>query len=173
MEEWLDEHADLIDLKSDDDVLEAGCGTGKTTAWLVKHAAPGRVTAVDFAASMVQRARAKGIDADFACRDLVSDDLGRDCFDVVFCFHAFPHFRDQPAALAAFARALRSGGRLLVLHVSGSRRINEFHAGLEGPVRGDVLPEGDARWRALLTPAGLSLTRLIDRDDLFFAEAVR
>jgi ubiquinone/menaquinone biosynthesis C-methylase UbiE len=166
----LDQHARLFKLKPGNDLLEAGCGTGKTTGWLAEQVEPGRVTAVDFAMQMIECARSKGIYADFTCLDLVTDDLGRERFDVVFCFHAFPHFRDQPAVLANFSRALRPNGRLLVVHLASSERINAFHAGVEGPVNGDLLPAGD-EWEGLLAAAGLKLVKQIDTDELFLVEA--
>jgi len=172
MEERLNQYTQLFGLKRGDDVLEAGCGTGKTTGWLAAQVRPGRVTAVDFAPQMIESARAKGIDADFACLDLISGDLGEGCLDVVFCFHAFPHFRDQPAALKNFNRALRPGGRLLVIHLASSERINAFHAGIHGPVHGDLLPVS-AEWAGLLETSGFSLTQNIDREDLFLVEALK
>ncbi len=165
-------HADLLSLHAGQALLEVGCGTGKTTGWLAAQVAPGRVTAVDFAPGMIQRARDKGIDAEFACADVCMDDLARNRYDVVLCFHSFPHFRDKPAALRNFARALRPDGRLIVMHLAGSRELNSFHAGLDGPVRVDVLPSGDA-WNPLLAAADLKLKTTIDRPDLFFLKAVR
>jgi ubiquinone/menaquinone biosynthesis C-methylase UbiE len=167
----LSQHTDLLALKPGQALLEVGCGTGKTTAWLTAQVAPGRVTAIDFAPEMVARAKAKGIDADFACMDVCQDRLGCGRYDVILCFHSFPHFRDQLAALRNFARALKPAGRLIVMHLAGSAPINRFHAGVDGPVRGDVLPAG-AEWVPLLSTAGLTQATLIDRDDLFFLDAV-
>lgn len=168
----LQDHRGRVALSPGLDLLEVGCGTGKTTAWLAEQVAPGRVTAVDFAPRMVARARAKGIDADFRRLDVCSDDLGEGLYDVVFCFHSFPHFRDQAAALRNLARAMKSDGRLIVMHLAGSEQINQFHSDVEGPVRGDILPQGDA-WFGMLEQAGLRRAVLIDQEDLFFMEAGR
>ncbi len=164
------EHADLLALEAGQDLLEVGCGTGKTTAWLAAQVAPGRVTAVDFAPEMIARAQAKGIDARFCCLDVCQQDLGRHRFDVVLCLHSFPHFRDPGAALCNFSRALRPGGRVIVMHLASSARINRFHSGVAGPVRDDRLPAGDD-WPVLLAQAGLRCLRQIDRDELFFLDA--
>jgi demethylmenaquinone methyltransferase/2-methoxy-6-polyprenyl-1,4-benzoquinol methylase len=171
MTERLSQHADLLNLQKGMALLEVGCGTGKTTGWLAARVTPGRVTAVDFSSEMINRARAKNIDADFACLDVCDESPGEHRYDVILCFHCFPHFRDQSAALRNFAGALKPSGRLIVMHLAGSAHINEFHAGIEGPVGGDVLPVGD-RWRELLEQAGLRQTKSIDREDLFFLEAV-
>ena len=166
----LADHADLLGLTPGEALLEVGCGTGKTTAWLAARVAPGRVTAVDFAPEMIARAAAKGIDAEFRCLDVCADDLGTGQYDVILCFHSFPHFRDQPAALRRVARALRPGGRLIVMHLAGSEPLNRFHAGVDGPVSVDVLPGAEA-WDPLLARAGLVQRTLIDREDLFFLDA--
>jgi len=166
----LAEQASLLSLRPGGQLLEVGCGTGKTTGWLARQVAPGRVTAIDFAPKMIAKARAKGIDADFRCLDACQDDLGRRLYDVVLCFHSFPHFRNQGLALRNFARALKPSGRLIVMHLAGSEHINHFHAGIDGPVKGDVLPTGE-QWQSLLSGAGMKRTKLIDRQDLFFLEA--
>ena len=165
-------HRDLLGLRAGLRLLEVGCGTGKTTGWLAQQVAPGRVLAVDFAPAMIREARAKGIDADFACLDVCRDDLGHGVLDVVLCFHCFPHFRDQAAALGNFRRALKPGGTLIVMHMAGSEHINSFHAGVDGPVRGDRLPQG-GQWDALLLPAIWQREELVDREDLFYLRATR
>ena len=168
--EVLSREAELLDLQPGQDVLEVGCGTGKVTAWLAEWVAPARVTAIDFAPEMIAHAQAKNIDADFAVADACADDLGQEMFDVIFCFHVFPHLRDPNIAMIAFARALRPGGRLIVMHAAGSEHINACHANIEGPVHADHLPVGD-EWNDLLRPAGLAMDDLIDREDLFLLDA--
>jgi ubiquinone/menaquinone biosynthesis C-methylase UbiE len=163
---------DLLDLQPEMSLLEVGCGTGKTTGWLAEQVTPGRVTAIDFSPRMIECALNKQIDADFHSMDICSDVPGRACFDVVLCLHSFPHFRDQATALRHCAAALKSTGRLIVMHLAGSDHINQFHAQLEGAVQDDMLPVGD-QWTPLLSQAGLEQVRLIDQEDRFFLEARR
>ena len=162
----------LLGLAPGQDLLEVGCGTGRLTAWLAQAVNPGRVTAVDFAPGMIAAASAKGIDATFLCADVCVDDLGDKCFDVAFCFHCFPHFRDRVAATQMLARCLKPAGRLIVMHLRGSAAVDAHHDRVGGAVAGDHLPAHGA-WDDLLGPAGLVRTRLIDRDDLFFLAATR
>ncbi|MFA5203841.1 MAG: class I SAM-dependent methyltransferase [Lentisphaeria bacterium] len=165
-------HAARLALRPGNALLEVGCGTGKTTGWLAQQVAPGgRVLAVDFAPAMIARAREKALPAEFRCLDICAETPESAAFDLALCFHSFPHFRDQPAALRHLAAALRPGGRLVVMHLSGSARINAFHANLSGAVRHDLLPQGEAAWLPLLAAAGLRLEQLTDQDPLFFLSA--
>lgn len=154
------------------DVLEVGCGTGRVTAWLADLVRPGRVMAIDFSAAMIERARARGIDADFRQADVCADDLGTARFDIVFCMHAFPHFRDPADALRRLAAALRPGGTLVVLHLIGREKVNAIHAHAGAAIAGDHLPPADA-WPGLLADAGLVPEELTDREDLFLVVAHR
>ncbi len=169
----LQTHADLVDLRNGQDLLEVGCGTGKTTGYFAQAVAPGRVTAIDFSPEMIRLTRSKNFDVDLLVLDVCGESLPAQAFDVVMCYHVFPHFRDREKALANLADSLKPGGRLIVLHTRGSKQINEFHANLEGPVRGDALPAGADAWRELLAKANLGFIEYVDRDDLFFVEAVR
>ena len=167
----LNELGEQLSLTPGLDLLEVGCGTGQVTGWLAAQVAPGRVVAIDFSEAMLLQARAKRIDADFRHRDVCSDPLPPRSFDVVLCFHSFPHFRDQEAAVKNLVSALRPGGRLLVLHLASIAAINSFHDGVGGEVAGDHLPN-EQEWRRLLSANGLRLVEWIDRDGLFFLEAI-
>jgi len=167
----LSEMKEPLALRAGEDLLEVGCGTGQITPWLCSAVSPGRVVAVDFAPSMLAKARAKDIPAEFRLLDVCSEILPARSFDVVLCFHSFPHFRDQRSALRNLAAALKPAGRLLVVHLAGSEQINAMHTGFGGAVGGDHLPARDV-WPELLASAGLSLEEIVDRPDLFFLRAV-
>jgi ubiquinone/menaquinone biosynthesis C-methylase UbiE len=166
----LAELSSLLDLQPGTDLLEVGCGTGQITGWLAEQVAPGKVVAVDFAEAMLDQARCKQLVAEFRCADVCRDDLGTQCFDTILCFHSFPHFRNKPAAVRNLARALRSSGRLIVMHLAGSREINAFHDQVGGAVHGDHLPSLDD-WQTLLATVGLEIQQHVDRSDLFFLTA--
>lgn len=161
-----------LDLRSGQDVLEVGCGTGQVTEWLARCVHPGRVTAVDFSPAMLELARQRGVAAEFVDADVCRDDLGRARFDVVLCLHSFPHFRDQSAALERFARALRPAGRLIILHLDNWRAINAFHDHVGGAVAGDHLPDPTTLTR-MLHQVQLDVVELVDEPDLFYLSARR
>ena len=162
----------LLGFRGGQDVLEVGCGTGQITGWLAGQVAPGRVVGIDFSAQMLARAQAKSLPAEFRLLDICSTPAGEAAFDVAFCFHSFPHSRDKPAALANLAASLKPRGRLLVMHLAGSRQVNAMHSGFGGAVGQDHLPAAED-WPGLLGRAGFELVELIDREDLFLLHAGR
>jgi len=168
----LDELRPTLGLRAGQHVLEVGCGTGQVTAWLAKTVAPGRVTAVDFSSRMLDHARARGVDAEFRCADACADDLGNECFDAVFCMHVAPHFRDHSEAMRRLARALKPGGRLIVLHLIGRNRVNAVHSDAGGPVANDHLPDLED-WNKLLAKSPLRLSQCVDDEQLFLLIADR
>jgi len=159
-----------LQLQAGRDVLEVGCGTGQITRWLADLVKPGKVVAADFSPAMLAQARARGVDADFVLMDSCREEPVQRQFDVVLCFHSFPHFRDPAAALRQIVRHLKPGGQLLVLHLSGSAQLNAFHHKVGGAVGHDHLPPS-SHWPELLRPAGLHVTEAVDREDLFLVRA--
>ena len=65
---WGMEVLERLELAGDEVVLNAGCGSGRVTAELVKRLPRGRVIAVDGSEAMVAKARAMGRIADAADR---------------------------------------------------------------------------------------------------------
>ena len=161
----------LLALQAGECVLEVGCGTGQLTGWLVEQLRPGRDVGIDFSSEMLGTARSKAIPATFRLADVCRDDLGQGEFDLVLCFHSFPHFRDQPAALQNLARCLKPGGRLIVMHLKGRDEVNAFHHGVGGTIAGDFLPD-EPHWREWLTAAGFRPPCITDGEDGFFLCAV-
>jgi malonyl-CoA O-methyltransferase len=117
------------------DVVELGCGTGKNTVWLAARART--VTALDFSAGMLARARerlAAAPDGRAATR-LVEHDVREPwpvpdaSADVVIGNLVLEHVAALAPVYAEAARALRPGGRLLLceLHPERQRRGGQAH----------------------------------------------
>jgi SAM-dependent methyltransferase len=102
---------DLPSLPACSEVLELGCGDGKTLAGM-----PGgwNVVALDVSSQALRLARRAGTDASFILADASRLPLRSDGFDAVFAFHVAGHlFAEQRALLAReAARVLLPGGRL-------------------------------------------------------------
>ena len=108
--------AALRDFAPRGDVLELACGTGLWTHHLARHG--GRVTAVDAAAEMIDRNRARvGGGVTYVRADIFEWTPPAHRFDVCFFGYWLSHVPD--ARLAAFwatvAAALRPGGRVFLV----------------------------------------------------------
>ena len=105
-----------LNLRGDEDILDAGCGSGRVTAELLKTFPKSKVTAIDASENMVNEAR-KTL-APFRERvtvqrvDLV-DLASEQAFDVVFSTAVFHWIKDHDRLFANLFRALRPGGLLL------------------------------------------------------------
>jgi len=99
-------------------ILDAGCGNGRYTRFLLKQAdADAVITAFDYSQGMLQRARAR-LHSDRATQ--VAADLTRlpyagASFDAIVCGWVLEHLPDPRPGLAELARVLRPGGKLLLL----------------------------------------------------------
>jgi trans-aconitate 2-methyltransferase len=127
---WAAEQLDRLKLDGDEVVLDAGCGSGKITAELVRRVPRGTVYAVDAAPSMVSHTqKALGSHVIALCQDLTELGLPEPV-DVVFSNATFHWIGDHDALFAALARNLKPGGRLLAQcggrgNIDAFRRISE------------------------------------------------
>ncbi|MCW5554924.1 MAG: methyltransferase domain-containing protein [Verrucomicrobiae bacterium] len=160
-----------LGLQPGQDLLELGCGTGRLTQWLADSVRPGRVIAADFSPEMLAQAQARNVDAEFWLMDICAAPPARELFDVVFCFNAFPHFRDKPQALRGVSQLLKPGGRLIILHLAGSAHLNHFHSQLAHPVCHDLMPTRE-EWPGLLGGAQMELQSFTDEVELFLLSAL-
>jgi trans-aconitate 2-methyltransferase len=119
---------DRLEVRGDETVLDAGCGSGRLTELLRERLPEGRVIGVDASASMIDAARHRlGDDVDLRVADLVGLDLGGDTVDVVFSTATFHWIADHDALFASLRGALRPGGRL-VAQCGGAGNIASVHA---------------------------------------------
>ena len=99
------------------DVVDLGCGTGSLSVLLA--GAGHRVRGLDFSPAMVARARDKAAAADLDVEVVVGDaaapPYADGSCDVVLCRHVLWALPDASAALSAWIRLLRPGGRLLLV----------------------------------------------------------
>jgi trans-aconitate 2-methyltransferase len=104
---------DRLELRGDETVLDAGCGTGAVTEQLVERVPQGHVIGVDGSPSMIESARARlGTRADLRVSDLLDLELEQPV-DVVFSSATFHWIGDHDRLFARLFAALKPGGRLL------------------------------------------------------------
>jgi trans-aconitate 2-methyltransferase len=100
---------DRLDLRGDERVLDAGCGTGRVTEVLARQVPNGTVIAVDGSAAMVAETRKRGIDANVC--DLTELTLDAPV-DAILSTATFHWIADHERLFARMYAALRPGGRL-------------------------------------------------------------
>jgi trans-aconitate 2-methyltransferase len=122
---WALEQLERLALQGHEVVLDAGCGSGRVTAELVRRLPEGRVYGVDVAPSMAAHAReALGDRATILCQDLVELDLPEPV-DAVFSNATFHWIKDHDALFGALHRVMKPGARL-VAQCGGKGNINRF-----------------------------------------------
>jgi ubiquinone/menaquinone biosynthesis C-methylase UbiE len=104
-----------LELRSDDRLLDVGCGTGGA----VRAAARIARTAigVDLSPRMIERARAwpgTPANAEFRVGEASGVPAGDGEFSAVLCTSAFHHYPDPEAAAREMWRVLEPGGRLVI-----------------------------------------------------------
>ncbi len=102
-----------LDLKGDETVLDAGCGSGRITQALIERLPRGQVIAVDQSPSMVDAARKRlGPGVDIRVLDLLELELERPV-DAIFSTATFHWIADHDRLFRHLRAALVPGGRLV------------------------------------------------------------
>ncbi len=122
---WAREQLERLELRGDEVLVDAGCGSGRVTALLIDLVPRGRVYAVDVAPSMAAHAKeALGERATVFCQDLVELDIPEPV-DAIFSNATFHWIHDHDALFAALHRTLGPGGQL-VAQCGGRGNIDRF-----------------------------------------------
>lgn len=120
-------------LGGDENILDAGCGTGRVTAELLRRLPRSHVTAVDASENMVREARLTL--QEFAGRARVEQcDLlelrDNSAFDVVFSTAVFHWIKDHERLFAVLFRVLKPGG-VLVAQCGGGPNLKRVRDRLQ------------------------------------------
>jgi len=104
----------LIDIKSQESVLDIGCGTGNLTS-KIKDLTSGKVIGIDLSEGMINEA----VESNGNCgiqffAKNIQDIIYEKEFDAVFCNYALQWFADISLSLNKLYKALKSGGRIAV-----------------------------------------------------------
>ena len=108
--------------KAGERILDVGCGTGQLTAEIAKSGA--EVVGLDQSAEMIASARENYPELQFEVADIAATNYDSE-FDAVFSNAALHWVRNQDGAIAAIARALKPGGRL-VFEMGGRGNIQQI-----------------------------------------------
>lgn len=158
-ETWAAKVLDRLELRGDETVLDAGCGSGRVTLMLQERVPDGKVIAVDASPSMVEKAReALGPDAEIFVSDLVDLDL-HEAADAVFSNAVFHWIPDHDALFARLFEALRPGGQL-VAQCGGAGNIDVFHGYLHEVAGQEPFAEHIGGWEGPWNYAGAPETAM-------------
>lgn len=99
------------------DILDVGCGRGKSTCLLDQRFQPKSIISLEpdaallrGAASLTKRCNSKVTLLHASATEIPAPDAS---FDMLFCHQTFHHIADQESAIREFYRVLRPGGVLL------------------------------------------------------------
>jgi ubiquinone/menaquinone biosynthesis C-methylase UbiE len=109
---------DGFDVRGCKRILDAGCGNGRYTRFLLKQADPDAlVTGFDYSLGMLERARERlhSSRPTQAAADLTRLPYADASFDAIVCGWVLEHLPDPRPGLRELARVLRPGGKLLLL----------------------------------------------------------
>jgi trans-aconitate 2-methyltransferase len=126
---WGLEVLERLELRGDETVLDAGCGSGRVTLELLERLPRGRVVAVDASAAMVEQARAALRDRAEVLRANLVDLRLPEPVDAILSTAVFHWIPDHARLFAALHAALRPGGRLEA-QCGGAGNIEAVHAEL-------------------------------------------
>ena len=134
-------------------VADVGAGSGFMAMLFAKHVGPtGRVIAADiskvFVASIAERAKNEGLqNVSTVLGTQTETGLSADSVDMVFTSDVYHHFEQVAATLASIKRALKAGGRFIVVDferipgVSSENTLKHVRAGKETVIE-EVLAAG-------------------------------
>jgi trans-aconitate 2-methyltransferase len=118
---------DRLDLRGDERVLDAGCGTGRVTEVLARRVPNGTAIAVDGSQKMVDETRKHGINAFTA--DLAEPQLDEPV-DAILSTATFHWIADHERLFARMHAALRPGGRMSV-QCGGAGNVANVQAAID------------------------------------------
>ena len=106
-----------LDLKSNSEVLDIGCGCGATTLEIAKKVSEGTVTGLDISVPMLDKAESEagiqGIaNVDFKVVDVQVDQLASEKYDYVYSRFGVMFFDDPYEAFKNIFSSIKEGGEL-------------------------------------------------------------
>ncbi|MFD9080100.1 class I SAM-dependent methyltransferase [Streptomyces erythrochromogenes] len=135
---------DAAAISETDQVLDIGCGAGRSTRLAAQRAALGRAIGLDLSGPMLERARdsaeREGVEnVSFVQGDAQVHAFDSEGFDAVISRYGMTFFADPVAAFANLHRALRPSGRLAFV-CAAEAEANEWLEALASLK--DILPLG-------------------------------
>jgi trans-aconitate 2-methyltransferase len=151
-----------LELRGDETVLDAGCGSGRVTEALIGRLPEGRAIAVDASASMVAAARERLPGADVRRLDLLELDLPSlglsEPLDAILSTATFHWISDHARLFGRLRGVLRPGGRL-VAQCGGAGNIDVLRGHARDVIAREPYAAAFADFEAPWNYAGAGETR--------------
>jgi trans-aconitate 2-methyltransferase len=149
---------DRLELRGDETVLDAGCGSGRITQALIERLPHGRVIALDESPSMIAAARERlGPDPDLRVGDLLELEL-EEPVDAILSTATFHWIKDHERLFARLHAALEPGGRLLA-QCGGEGNIDVLRGRAREVIAREPYAEHFRDWQPPWNYAGPEITR--------------
>jgi trans-aconitate 2-methyltransferase len=149
---------DRLELRGDETVLDAGCGSGRITQALIERLPRGRVIAIDESQSMIAAARERlGPGPDLRVGDLLELEL-EEPVDAILSTATFHWIKDHERLFASLHAALEPGGRLLA-QCGGEGNIDVLRGRAREVIAREPYAEHFRDWQPPWNYAGPQITR--------------
>ena len=146
-----------LELRGDETVLDAGCGSGRITEALIQRLPRGRVIAIDESPSMIAAARERlGPDADLRVGDLLELDLPEPV-DAILSTATFHWIADHERLFERLRAALVPAGRL-VAQCGGETNIDILRGKANELLAHEPYAQHFVDWQAPWNYAGPDIT---------------
>jgi trans-aconitate 2-methyltransferase len=146
-----------LELRGDETVLDAGCGSGRITEALIERLPRGHVIAIDESPSMIAAARKRlGPNVDLRVGDLLELDLP-DPVDAILSTATFHWIADHERLFTRLRAALVPGGRL-VAQCGGETNIDILRGEANDVLAHEPYAQHFVDWQAPWNYAGPEVT---------------
>ena len=136
-----------MELRGDETVLDAGCGSGRVTEALLERLPRGRVIAVDASPSMIEQARLRlGSRVEVRQMDLLELELAEPV-DAILSTATFHWVLDHDALFRRLHAVLRQGGQL-VAQCGGEGNIDQLRGVAKAVIEREPYAEHFRDWRS-------------------------
>ncbi|PVX23068.1 MAG: hypothetical protein CW691_11670 [Candidatus Bathyarchaeum sp.] len=163
-------------LKSGQNILDVGTGTGVLIPYILKEVGPsGSVTAIDYSEKMVQVCQTKhshNPNVTIKVGNIEEPPFPAETFDAVICFGMFPHLDHKQEALQNINYMLKSGSKLVIAHALSSEELKAHHKKVSRQVAHSMLPKND-QMTQLLQQTGFTKISIKDEPGCYLCFAYK